>query len=75
MYLQITKEEPLPSHKYPVQNARNTVPVMSLENETSQVGYEWFIYTFQSAEEDVVDNSSSWPKEQKLQVLIFEVKS
>ena len=48
---------------------------MSLENEASQVGYDWFIYTFQSAEEDVVDNSSSWPKQQKLQVLIFEVKS
>ena len=47
---------------------------MSLENQTSQVRYGWFIYTFQSAEQHVVDNFSSWPKEQKVEVLIFEAK-
>ena len=48
---------------------------MSSENEKSQVTYGSFIYTFQSAHQDVVDNSSSWPKEQKVEVLIFEAKS
>ena len=36
----LQRKKPLTSHKYPVQNARNTEPVMSLENETSQVGYD-----------------------------------
>ena len=48
---------------------------MGLENETSQVRYGSSIYTFQSAEQGVVDNSSTWPKEQKVQVSIFQVKS
>ena len=27
------------SHKYPAENTKNTIPVMSLENETSQLRY------------------------------------
>ena len=35
----LKSKKSLMSHKYPAENARNTVPAMSLENETSQVRY------------------------------------
>ena len=35
----LKSKKSLMSHKYPAENARNTVPIMSLENETSQLRY------------------------------------
>ena len=35
----LKSKKSLMSHKYPAENARNIVPMMSLENETSQLRY------------------------------------